>query len=145
LLVVGIYGINFWLPSIIKATGVTTNLGVGLITAVPYAISVAVMVLVTRRAERTNEKRWHTTLAAVLAGLGPYPERGFQRQHLANHRLYDHVHRGKPYGLRSVLEFSRIDADRRGRGGRCGYDQLAWWLGRLLRPIHARLADATPG
>jgi MFS family permease len=70
LLVVGIYGINFWLPSIIKATGVTTNLGVGLITAVPYAISVAVMVLVTRRAERTNEKRWHTTLAAVLAGLG---------------------------------------------------------------------------
>lgn len=70
LLAVGMLGINFWLPSIIKATGVTTNLGVGLITAVPYAISVVVMVLATNHAERTNEKRWHTMIALALAGLG---------------------------------------------------------------------------
>jgi MFS family permease len=70
LLVVGIYGINFWLPSIIKATGMRTNLGVGFVTAIPYAISTVVMVIATRHAERTNEKRWHTALAAVLAGSG---------------------------------------------------------------------------
>jgi MFS family permease len=70
LIVVGVYGINFWLPSIIKASGVKTFLEVGLITAIPYAISIAIMIFATRHAEQTNEKRWHTTAAAVLGGIG---------------------------------------------------------------------------
>src|SRR3954467_15163173 len=69
-IVIGVYGISFWLPSIIKATGVKSILMVGLITAIPYALSVAIMLVVTRNAERTNEKRWHASLAAMLGGLG---------------------------------------------------------------------------
>ncbi len=70
LLVIGIYGINFWLPSIIKATGIQSNFTVGLVTAIPYIISIVIMIWATRHAEQVNEKRWHTTIAAVLAGLG---------------------------------------------------------------------------
>lgn len=70
LLVIGTYGVNFWLPSIIKSTGVTSNLDVGLITAIPYSIAAVVMILTARHAERTNEKRWHTAGAAILGGLG---------------------------------------------------------------------------
>jgi len=69
-IVIGVYGINFWLPSIIKSTGVESFLMVGLITAIPYAVSVGVMIVVTRHAEQTNEKRWHATIAAVLGGIG---------------------------------------------------------------------------
>lgn len=70
LLVIGIYGINFWLPSIIKSTGVRSNLTVGLVTAIPYAISVAIMLWASHHAEKVNEKRWHATIAGILAGLG---------------------------------------------------------------------------
>jgi MFS family permease len=69
-IVIGVYGVNFWLPSIIKATGVQSFLMVGLITAIPYAISVGVMIIATRHAERTNEKRWHATVASILGGIG---------------------------------------------------------------------------
>ncbi|MBP2303588.1 MFS transporter [Azospirillum picis] len=70
LLVVGTYGVNFWLPSIIKSTGVSSNLEVGLITAIPYAVAAVVMIATARHAERTNEKRWHTAIAAILGGIG---------------------------------------------------------------------------
>jgi MFS family permease len=70
LIVIGVYGINFWLPSIIQSTGVKSLLAVGLITGIPYAISVVIMMVTTRHAEQTNEKRWHTAIASGLAGLG---------------------------------------------------------------------------
>ena len=69
-IVIGVYGISFWLPSIVESKGVKSILMVGLITAIPYALSVAIMLVVTRNAERTNEKRWHASLAAMLGGLG---------------------------------------------------------------------------
>lgn len=70
LLVVGIYGINFWLPSIIRGTGIQSILAVGLITAIPYAISVVLMLLATWNSQRTNERRWHSTAAGLIAGIG---------------------------------------------------------------------------
>lgn len=39
----GAYGVNFWLPSIVKAAGVTGNFAIGLVTAAPYLTAVAVM------------------------------------------------------------------------------------------------------
>jgi MFS family permease len=68
--VIGIYGLNFWIPSIIKAAGVTTNFKVGLITAIPYFVGAVAMLLVSLRSERVNEKRWHTSVAAAIGGLG---------------------------------------------------------------------------
>src|SRR5258708_14474318 len=34
---IGLYGVSFWLPSLIKASGVKDPLDVGLLTAIPYA------------------------------------------------------------------------------------------------------------
>ncbi|MFO7326691.1 MAG: MFS transporter, partial [Pseudomonadota bacterium] len=39
------------------------------ITAACYFSAAAISVLVTRRAERVNEKRWHATAAMVLGGV----------------------------------------------------------------------------
>jgi MFS family permease len=67
-IVTGVYGINFWLPTIIRETGLDSVLAVGLVTAACYFSSAVISVLVTRRAERVNEKRWHAALAAITGG-----------------------------------------------------------------------------
>ena len=67
-IVTGVYGINFWLPTIIGETGIKSVLAIGLVTAACYFSSAVISVLVTRHAERVNEKRWHASVAAVVGG-----------------------------------------------------------------------------
>ncbi len=68
--VMGLYGVSFWLPTIIKATGVKDTLTIGLLSAVPFAAAVVAMVLVARRADRTRERRWHIAVPAFAGALG---------------------------------------------------------------------------
>jgi MFS family permease len=67
--VTGVYGINFWLPTIIQETGITSMLDIGLVTAACYFSAAIISVLVTLRAERVNEKRWHAAAAAIVGGI----------------------------------------------------------------------------
>jgi MFS family permease len=69
-LVVGLYGMSFWLPSIVRATGVTHPLHVGLLTAIPYAVATLVMIPASRRSDRLQERRWHVALPALLGAAG---------------------------------------------------------------------------
>jgi nitrate/nitrite transporter NarK len=66
----GLYGISFWLPSLIKALGVADPLDVGLISTVPWFFGVVAMYLTARSADRTGERRWHTVVAAVVGAVG---------------------------------------------------------------------------
>ncbi|WP_133650753.1 MFS transporter [Paraburkholderia flava] len=68
--VMGLYGVSFWLPTIIKATGVTDTLTIGLLSAIPFAAAVIAMVLVARSADRLRERRWHVALPALLGAIG---------------------------------------------------------------------------
>ncbi len=68
--VIGLYGISFWLPTIIRATGVTHPLDIGLLTAIPYGVAAAVMIPVSRRSDRQLERRWHVAIPAILGGIG---------------------------------------------------------------------------
>lgn len=68
LIVTGVYGINFWLPSIVQQTGVSSMLSIGWVTALSYLVAAVLAVLVARHAERHNEKRWHAAGAAALGG-----------------------------------------------------------------------------
>jgi D-galactonate transporter len=68
--VMGLYGVSFWLPSIIKATGVKSPLDVGFLTAIPYAAATACMILVSRSADRRRERRWHVAVPGILGGIG---------------------------------------------------------------------------
>ncbi|MEQ8663691.1 MAG: MFS transporter [Gammaproteobacteria bacterium] len=80
-IVMGLYGLNFWLPTIVQELGYTSLVGVGLVTAIPFGAAAIVMVMVGRRADRARERRWHTAVP-VLAGaagllasvvLAPWP------------------------------------------------------------------------
>jgi MFS family permease len=69
-LMIGLYGISFWLPSIVKAMGVKGYLNVGLVSAIPYAVAVVGMVLLSRNSDRTGERRLHYVFNVVAGSLG---------------------------------------------------------------------------
>ena len=70
LFVFSLYGISFWLPTIIKAAGVKDSLDIGLLSALPWAAGVIAMVLLARSADRRGERRWHIAIPAVIGAIG---------------------------------------------------------------------------
>ncbi|CAG9179407.1 MFS transporter [Cupriavidus pampae] len=68
--VMGLYGVSFWLPTIIKQTGVSSALHIGLLTAIPYGCAVIGMVLFASSADRRGERRWHIAIPAMLGAIG---------------------------------------------------------------------------
>jgi MFS family permease len=66
----GIYIVSFWLPTIIKQTGVADPFKIGLLTAIPYIVAVAAMITVCGHADRAKERRWHTATPAAICALG---------------------------------------------------------------------------
>ncbi len=68
--VMGLYGVSFWLPQLIKSMGVKNVLDIGLLTAIPYGVATVMMILVSRSSDRMGERRWHTAIASILGGVG---------------------------------------------------------------------------
>ena len=66
LIVVGLYGIGFWMPQVIKPYGLT-NLEVGLLTAIPYLCASIAMVLWGWHSDLTGERAWHVALPLLIA------------------------------------------------------------------------------
>ena len=69
-IVLAMYGVLFFLPTMVHAAGVTTPWQVGLITAIPYAASVVMMILVSRSSDRSGERRWHLIGSIVIGAAG---------------------------------------------------------------------------
>lgn len=63
-------GLAFWVPSIIKSTGVVSLFNVGLLTAIPNVCAVISMVLVCRHSDATRERRWHMIVPFLVGGSG---------------------------------------------------------------------------
>jgi len=70
LFVMGLYGVSFWLPQLIKNSGVKNVFDIGLLTAIPYSVAAVAMVLAARHSDRSGERRWHAAAAAVAGALG---------------------------------------------------------------------------
>ncbi|HAT32584.1 MAG TPA: MFS transporter [Janthinobacterium sp.] len=68
--VMGLYGVSFWLPQLIKNTGVKDVFDIGLLTAIPYTVAAIAMVLLARHSDRSGERRWHAAWAAFAGGAG---------------------------------------------------------------------------
>jgi ACS family tartrate transporter-like MFS transporter len=70
LIPVTLYGIGFWLPQMIKAASGASNTVVGALSAIPYAAGAIAMVIVGRHSDRTGERRWHLSIAALVSATG---------------------------------------------------------------------------
>ncbi|WP_336488058.1 MFS transporter [Methylobacterium nigriterrae] len=68
--VTGQYGLTFWMPTLVKATGVQGNFNIGLISAIPFLCAAIVMVILGRSADRMRERRWHLILPALCGAAG---------------------------------------------------------------------------
>ncbi|HEX7988421.1 MAG TPA: MFS transporter, partial [Duganella sp.] len=68
--VLGVTGLAFWLPQIIKDLGVTNLALNGRITALPYIAAAAGMLLVSRSSDRSGERRWHYAASALACAGG---------------------------------------------------------------------------
>jgi MFS-type transporter involved in bile tolerance (Atg22 family) len=66
----GVYAINFWLPSIIKSLGFQSATTVGWLSAIPYLFAGVFMVLVGRSADRRRERRLHLAVPMLMALAG---------------------------------------------------------------------------
>src|ERR1700744_3695392 len=66
---VALYGIQLWLPQMIKGMGFS-NLTTGLVTALPYIAGAAAMILWGRSSDRHRERIWHIAIALLVAAVG---------------------------------------------------------------------------
>jgi ACS family tartrate transporter-like MFS transporter len=64
------YGVTLWLPSVIRSFSGFSYFWTGIVAIIPFAVAVAVMVLVGASSDRTGERRWHTAIPAFIAALG---------------------------------------------------------------------------
>src|SRR5437588_4695213 len=69
-LVIGLYSISFWLPQILKRFSGTSDLLVGLLSALPYVFAAIGMVWIGGHSDLTGERRWHVAWPALLAAGG---------------------------------------------------------------------------
>lgn len=65
---IALYGMGFWLPTIIRANSNGSDFVVGLLSAIPYVLGAVGMVAVGRHSDRTGERRWHIAIPAVIGG-----------------------------------------------------------------------------
>jgi D-galactonate transporter len=68
-IVMGTYGISFWLPQIIKETITKDPWEIGLISAIPWAAAAIAMVLNGNHSDATGERRWHVALACLVGSI----------------------------------------------------------------------------
>jgi ACS family tartrate transporter-like MFS transporter len=66
-LVVGLYGIGFWMPQVLQSFGLS-NLAVGFLTAIPYLIAAIGMVIAGRHSDAKGERIWHVALPLFVSG-----------------------------------------------------------------------------
>ena len=65
----GLYGVELWLPLILKGFGFK-NLAIGFLAAIPYAAAIAGMLLWARHSDRRRERAWHVAIAGLAGCFG---------------------------------------------------------------------------
>jgi D-galactonate transporter len=69
-ILMGEYGLLFWLPTIVKDSGIKDTFQIGMLTAIPYTVTIVGMVLVGRSSDKMRERRWHLAIPGVLGAIG---------------------------------------------------------------------------
>ena len=68
--VMGLYGISFWLPQLIRTMGVQDAARIGVLSGIPSGVAAIVMVVLGWSSDRWRERRWHLVGGAILGATG---------------------------------------------------------------------------
>lgn len=69
-IVMGQYGLTFWMPTLVRATGVKGIQNIGLLSAIPFVCAIVAMNLCGRSSDARRERRWHLIVPAVAGAVG---------------------------------------------------------------------------
>ncbi|MDC4727023.1 MFS transporter [Acinetobacter baumannii] len=67
--VMGQYAITFWLPTLIRNSGISDNWHIGLLTSLPYMSAIVVMILAGRSGDHFQERRWHLIIPMCAGAI----------------------------------------------------------------------------
>jgi len=65
--VLGQYGLTFWLPTIVRRTGVADPLWVGILTAIPYICAIIALPILGGSADKRRERRLHLAIPMLVS------------------------------------------------------------------------------
>jgi len=68
-IVIGLYGVSFWMPQILQNIFEGNKFKIGLYAAIPWGCGTIGMILYGRHSDRTGERRWHTAGAAFVGAF----------------------------------------------------------------------------
>ena len=68
--VTGQYGLTFWMPTLVKSTGITDPFRIGLLAAIPFCVAIVVMNVFGHSADKRRERRWHLIVPASMGAIG---------------------------------------------------------------------------
>jgi MFS transporter, ACS family, tartrate transporter len=70
LLIMGLYGFVYWVPTIVKEmTGADTS-RVGWVSAIPYLLATVTMILIGRHADHRGKRRQYVSICAAIGAVG---------------------------------------------------------------------------
>ncbi|MDR5827641.1 MFS transporter [Caballeronia sp. LP006] len=67
--VCGTYSVTFWLPTVMKDSGISNLSQLGWLSTIPYAMGAIGMVAISRSSDRMLERRWHAACAGVVGAV----------------------------------------------------------------------------
>ena len=142
-MVVGLYGIGFWMPQVIQTFGLS-NLAIGFLTAIPYLFAAIAMVLPGATPTAKGERIWHVALPLFLSGAafawsanaGPLPLVMLALSLAALGTLCRDRH---------LLVAADLDPDRHRRRGGARAHQLHRQLRWICRSSHRRAVEGGNG
>ncbi|MDR3435602.1 MAG: MFS transporter [Telmatospirillum sp.] len=79
-MVIGVYGVNMWLPQIVKTFGNAGAGQIGIVAAIPFLAASIGMLLIGASSDRFQERKWHVTCSTLLAGTALVAS-AFTQQH----------------------------------------------------------------
>lgn len=60
---------TFWLPTVLKDSGLSDLSLLGWLAAIPYALGAVGMVAISRSSDRMLERRWHAAIAGAIGAI----------------------------------------------------------------------------
>src|SRR3954463_5450309 len=68
-MVVNVYGLSFWVGEIVDNISGLSDVGKGFVTAIPYTVAIVGLVLISRRSDRTGDRKGHVSACLAIAAV----------------------------------------------------------------------------
>jgi ACS family tartrate transporter-like MFS transporter len=68
-MVVNVYGLSFWVGEIVGNISGLSDVGKGFVTAIPYTVAIVGLIVISRRSDRTGDRKGHIALCLLIAAI----------------------------------------------------------------------------